>query len=61
MDIESKINRINMLKEEKNLASTGLRWGVKPIWSGNNITQFNQMREQLTIKPTARLLQNKEI
>ena len=62
MDIESKINRINMLKEERAVERDGLRWGVKPIWLGNNTTQFSQMREQLTIKSTARLLQNnKEI
>ena len=61
MDIESKINRINMLREERRVERDGMRWGVKPIWLGNNTTQFSQMREQLTIKSNARLLQNKEI
>ena len=62
MDIESKINRINMLKEERRVERDGMRWGVKPIWLGNNTTQFSQMREQLTIKSNARLLnQSKEI
>ena len=62
MDIESKIHHINNLKEERNLASTGLRWNVKPIWQGNNTSQFKQLREKLTIKSNARLLnQSKEI
>jgi len=62
MDIESKINRINMLREERRVERDGMRWGVKPIWLGNNTTQFSQMREQLTIKSNARLLnQSKEI
>jgi len=56
MDIESKIHHINNLKEERNLASTGLRWNVKPIWQGNNTSQFKQLREKLTIKSNARLL-----
>ncbi len=56
MDIESKINHINNLKEERNLESTGLRWNIKPIWQGNNTSQFKQLREQLTIKSNARLL-----
>ena len=62
MDIESKINRINMLKEERRVERDEMRWGVKPLWKGNNTTQFSQMREQLTIKSNARLLnQSKEI
>ena len=62
MDIESKINRINMLREERRVERDGMRWGVKPIWLGNNTTQFSQMREQLTIKSNARLPnQSKEI
>jgi hypothetical protein len=62
MDIESKINLINMLKEERLIERDEMRWGVKPLWKGNNITQFSQMREQLTIKSNARLLnQSKEI
>ncbi len=62
MDIESKINLINMLKEERLIERDEMRWGVKPLWKGNNTTQFSQMREQLTIKSNARLLnQSKEI
>ena len=49
MDIESKVNLINMLKEERAVERDSLRWGIKPIWQGNNTTQFSQMREQLTI------------
>jgi len=50
-----------MLKEERRIERDEMRWGVKPLWKGNNTTQFSQMREQLTIKSNARLLQNKEI
>ena len=56
MDIESKINLINMLKEERLVERTGLRWNIKPVWQGNNTSQFQQLREQSTIKSNARLL-----
>ena len=45
-----------MLKEERLVERTGLRWNIKPVWQGNNTSQFQQLREQSTIKSNARLL-----
>lgn len=55
MDIESKINHINYLKEERLVKQTGLRWNVKPLWEGNIPSIFADMRQQLTIKKNNRL------
>ena len=60
MDIESKINRINMLKEERLVERTGLRWNVKPIYEGNRTSIFSEMRNQLTIKKNNRLTAKKK-
>lgn len=60
MDIESKINRINMLKEERLVEQTGLRWNVKPIYEGNRTSIFGIMKNQLTIPKNNRLTAQKK-
>ena len=47
LSLKRKLNKLEMLKEQRDRENNTLRCGVKPRWNGNPTSFFASLRESL--------------
>ena len=47
LSLKRKLNKLEMLKEQRDRENNTLRCGVKPRWNGNPTTWFASLKESL--------------